>query len=114
MGQPAIWRGRLENSEARAVASSLPAWGQYLELRARRLDGGEVFESGSNYALGLGEMTSVFIVKRGGIAYGYWFESAISQDDLERAGRPSAIQIARISIPIAATIASCLDRDAMI
>ena len=112
MGQPAIWAGQLKRSEARTVASSLPAGGQYLELRGRYLDGGGTFKSGSDYALGFGEMTSVFIIKRGGVAYGYWFESLLSSN-LERVANPSVIQMAWVSFFFAANIASCLDRDAM-
>ena len=113
IGQPTIWAGQLKRSEARTVASSIPAGGQYLELRGRQLDGGETFKSGSEYALGFGEMTSVFIINKGGVAYGYWFEGPRPSNRV-RTERPPVLEIVRVLLPVAANVASCLDRDATI
>ena len=87
---------------ARHVASPSKGTGT-LRLRGFYMDDRRRFEANSAYTLGLGEMTSVFIIKESGIEYGDW-DSGMLSPELESGSFEENLAIVSHGM-------SCLDHD---
>ena len=112
LGEPLIWSGQLADSEVRRITSPVSGADSH-DLRGRYLEGGAVFEAESEYAFGLGEITTVFIIKSDRVDHGYWDELG-PPPDVEYGDDFALPRLALYLLPDLLNVMSCLDRDALV